>query len=87
MCGGDWEISHGGARTPELQCKTYEELLLDAAAKSVGCTKSALPKIAGYSVSDFGKVPKRVEGKFVPNPDYDEEEFKALSKQEQTSKR
>ena len=75
------------AGTPELQCKTYEEFerLLDAAAKSVGCTKSALPKVAGY----FGKVPKlkRVEGKFVPNPAYDEKEFKALPKQEQTSKR
>ena len=59
MCGGDWEISHGGprngsgrqgpvqvaiaaikARTPELQCKTYEEFerLLEAAAESVGGT-------------------------------------------------
>ena len=104
MCGGDWEISHGGARnsaarqgpvqvaiaairagTPELQCKKYEDFqrLLEAAAKSVGCTIYTLPKVPGF----FSTVPKRVEGNFVPNPAYDEEEFKALPKQEQTSKR
>ena len=104
MCGGDWEISHGGARngsgrqgpvqvaiaairagTPELQCKTYEEFerLLEAAAESVGGTKCTLPKLPGF----FSTVPKRVKGDFVPNPAYDEEVFKALPKQEQTSKR
>ena len=104
MCGGDWEISHGGARsgsgrqgpaqvaiaaikagTPELQCKTYEEFehLLEAAAKSVGGTICTLPKVPGF----FSTVPKRVKGDFVPNPAYDEEVFKALPKQEQTSKR
>ena len=104
MCGGDWEISHGGARngsgrqgpvqvaiaairagTPELQCKTYEEFerLLEAAAESVGDTKCTLPKLPGF----FNTVPKRVKGDLVPNPAYDEEVFKALPKQEQTSKR
>ena len=104
MCGGNWEISHGGARngsgrqgpvqvaiaaikagTPELQCKTYEEFerLLEAAADSVGGTICALPKVPGF----FSTVPKRVKGDFVPNPAYDEEVFKALPKQEQTSKR
>ena len=83
MCGGDWEISHGGARrgagrqgagrqgpiqvataaikagTPELQCKTYEEcqLLLKAAAESVGCTGSALPSV--LAESSFGTVPRK----------------------------
>ena len=73
------------AGTPELQCKNYEDFqrLLEAAAKSVGCTIYALPKVPGF----FSTVPKRVEGDFVPNPAYDEEEFKALPKQEQTSKR
>ena len=104
MCGGDWEISHGGPRngsgrhgplqvataaikagTPELQCKTYEEFerLLEAAAESVGGTIYSLPKVPGF----FSTVPKRVKGDFVPNPAYDEEVFKALPKQEQTSKR
>ena len=104
MCGGDWEISHGGARTsagrqgplqvataaikagtPGLQCKTYEDSqrLLEAAPKSVGCTIYTLPKVPGF----FSTVPKRVEGDFVPNTAYDEEEFNALPKQEQTSKR
>ena len=104
MCGGDWEISHGGARngsgrqgplqvaiaaikagSPELQCKMYEEFerLLEAAADSVGGTICTLPKVPGF----FSTVPKRVKGDFVPNPAYDEEVFKALPKQEQTSKR
>eukprot|EP00891_Asterochloris_glomerata_P006875 jgi/Astpho2/6875/Aster-07874 len=97
MCGGEWEIAHGGARnsagrqgpvqvaiaairagTPELQCKNYEDFqrLLEAAAKCVGCTIYTLPKVPGF----FSTVPKRVEGDFVPNPAYDEEEFKALPK-------
>ena len=42
-----------------------------------------LPKVPGF----FSTVPKRVKGDFVPNPAYDEEVFKALPKQEQTSKR
>ena len=73
------------AGTPELQRKNYEDFqrLLEAAAKSVGCTIYTLPKVPGF----FSTVPKRVEGDFVPNPAYDEEEFKALPKQEQTSKR
>ena len=102
MCGGEWEISHGGARTgagrqgpmqvataaikagtPEFQCQTYEEYerLLEAAADSVGCTKSALPMV--LAKSSFGTVPKREEG-LVRNPAYDEEEFKALPKEQQT---
>eukprot|EP00891_Asterochloris_glomerata_P008544 jgi/Astpho2/8544/Aster-05578 len=93
-----WEISHGSARngsgrqgpvqvaiaaskagTPEWQCKTYEdfERLLEAAAESVGGTKCTLPKLPGF----FSTVPKRVKGNFVPKV------FKALPKQEQTSKR
>ena len=101
MCGGDWEISHGGPRksagrqgpvqvitaaikagTPELQCKTYEESehLMEAAAESVGCSPYALPMVLGY----FGKVPKRQEGGLICNPAYDEEEFKALPKEQQT---
>ena len=104
MCGGDWEISHGGARksagrqgpvqvvtaaikagTPELQCKTYEEYksLMEAAAKSVGCSTCALPMVLGY----FGKVPKRKEGNLFRNPAYDEKEFKALPKEQQTCQR
>ena len=73
------------AGSPELQCKNYEDFqrLLEAAAKSVGCTIYTLPKVPGF----FSTVPKRMEGDFVPNPAYDEEEFKALPKQEQTSKR
>ena len=100
MSCGEWDISHGGLRksagrqgpvqvamaaikagTPELQCKTYEDLqpLLEAAAESVGCTTYDLPKVPG----SFGKVPKRVEDD-IPNPAYDEEEFKALPKEQQT---
>ena len=56
---------------------------VEAAVKSVGCTIYTLPKVLGF----FSTVPKRVEGDFVPNPAHDEEEFKALPKQEQTSMR
>ena len=106
MCGGEWEISHGGPRksagrqgpvqvvtaaimagTPEFQCQTYEEYerLLEAAADSVGCTKRALPMV--LAKSSFGTVPKLVEGNLVRNPAYDEEEFKALPKEQQTRQR
>ena len=107
MCGGEWDISHGGARngagrqgtavqvataairagTPELQCKTYDEFqrLLGAAADSVGCTKSALPRV--LAKSSFGKVPKLQEGNLICNPAYDEDEFKALPKEQQTVQR
>ena len=107
MCGGEWEISHGGARdgagrqgtavqvataaikaaTPELQCKTYEEFerLLKSAAESVGCTTSNLPKV--LAKDSFGKVPMRKDGKLIRNPAYDEEEFKALPKEQQTDQR
>ena len=106
MCGGDWEISHGGARngsgrqgpvqvaiaairagTPELQCKTYEEFerLLKAAAEGVGCTTCALPRV--LAKTSFGTVPKRKEGNLIRNPAYDEEEFKALPKKQQTIQR
>ena len=110
MCGGDWEISHGGARnsagrqgpvqvaiaaikagTPELQCKTYavpasagsrrEECGLHHIYLKVYMPK--VPEVPGF----FSTVHKRVEGDFVPNPAYDEEDFKALPKLEQTSKR
>ena len=104
MCGGDWQISHGGPRksagrqgpvqvvtaaikagTPEFQCKTYEDcqLLLEAAAESVGCTKSALPSL--LAKSSFGTVSKRVQGDLIRNPAYDEEEFKALPKEQQSA--
>ena len=104
MCGGDWEISHGGPRksagrqgpvqmvtaatkagTLELQCKTYEEYksLMEAAAKSVGCSTYALPMVLDY----FGKAPKRKEGDLIRNPAYDEKEFKALPKEQQTGQR
>ena len=78
-------IAASKAGTPELQCKTYEELkrLLETAAESVGGTICTLPKVPGF----FSIVPKRVKGDFVANPAYDEEMFKALPKQEQTSKR
>eukprot|EP00891_Asterochloris_glomerata_P007965 jgi/Astpho2/7965/fgenesh1_pg.00119_%23_14_t len=103
MCGGEWGISHGGARigpgrqgpvqvataaikagTPELQCKSYDEFqrLLEAAAESVGCTTSALPRV--LAKSSFGTVPKLKEGNLIHNPAYDEEEFKALPKEQQT---
>ena len=104
MCGGDWEILHGGLRksagrqgpvqvvtaaikagTPELQCKTYEEFkrLMEAAAESMGCSTYALPMVLGYC----DKMPKRQEGGLVRNPVYDEEEFKALPKEQQTCQR
>ena len=107
MCGGDWQISHGGLRksagrqrpvqvvtaaikagTPEFQCKTYEEYerLLEAAADSVGCTKYALPRVFAKSL-DFGTVSKREQGNLIRNPAYDEEEFKALPKEQQTRQR
>ena len=106
MCGGEWEISHGGARTgagrqrpvqvltaaikaatPELQCKMYEEFerLLKSAAESVGCTTSALPRVLAENT--FGTVPMRKAGKLICNPAYDEEEFKALPKEQQTDQR
>ena len=106
-CGGEWEISHGGARngagqqgtavqvateaikagTPECECKTYEECqsLLKAAAESVGCTGSALPSV--LAESSFGTVPMRKEGDLIRNPAYDEDEFKALPKDQQTIQR
>eukprot|EP00891_Asterochloris_glomerata_P009855 jgi/Astpho2/9855/Aster-08481 len=106
-CGGEWEISHGGARngagqqgtavqvateaikagTPECECKTYEECqsLLKAAAESVGCTGSALPSV--LAESSFGTVPMRKEGDLIRNPAYDEDEFKALPKEQQTIQR
>ena len=73
------------AGTPESPCKTHEEFerLLEAAAESVGCTESALPRVTGF----FSTVPRREAGEFIPNPAYDEEEFKALPKQKQISKR
>ena len=76
------------AGTPEFQCKTYEEYesLLEAAADSVGCTKSALPR-AFSKGSGFGTVSKRVQGDLTRNPAYDEEEFKALPKEQQTRQR
>ena len=107
MCGGEWEISHGGARngagrqgtavqvataaikaaTPELQCKTYEEFerLLKSAAESVGCTTSNLPKV--LAKDSFGKVPMHKDGKLICNPAYDEDEFKALPKEQKTVQR
>ena len=71
------------AGTPQLQCKTYEQYksLMEAAAESVGCTTYALPMVLGY----FGTVPKRQEGGLIRNPAYDEKEFKALPKEQQTS--
>ena len=70
------------AGTPELQCKTYEDLqpLLEAAAESVGCTTYDLPKVP----ASFGDVPTRVEDEWIPNLAYDEKEFKALPKKQQT---
>ena len=75
------------AGTPEFPCKTYEEFerLLEAAADSVGCTKSALPMIVAKD--SFGAVLRRMEGNMIRNPAYDEEEVKALPKKEQTDKR
>ena len=35
----------------------------------------------------FGKVPMRKDGKLIRNPAYDEEEFKALPKEQQTDQR
>ena len=75
------------AGTPELQCKTYEEFerLLKAAAESVVCTTSALPRV--LAKTSFGTVPKRKEGNLIRNPAYDEEEFKTLPKKQQTIQR
>ena len=107
MCGGDWQISHGGpkksagrqgpvqvvtaaikAGTPEFQCKTYEEYerLLEAAADSVGCTKYTLPRVFAKSLG-FGTVSKSTQGDLIRNPAYNEEEFKALPKEQQTRQR
>eukprot|EP00891_Asterochloris_glomerata_P005376 jgi/Astpho2/5376/Aster-05919 len=60
------------AGAPKSQCNTYEDVerLLKAAAESVGCTKSALPRVSG----SIGTVPKHVEGGVIPNPDYDEKD-------------
>ena len=71
--------------TPEYQCKAYEEYLalLDAAAESMGCTRSTLPRVTG----SFGNVPKREDGRPIRNPAYDEREFKALPKEQQTRER
>ena len=76
------------AGTPEFQCKTYKECqrLLEAAAESVGCTKSALPRVFSKG-SGFGTVSKCVQGDLIRNPAYDEEEFKALPKEQQTRQR
>ena len=52
---------------------------MEAATESVGCSTYALPMVLGY----FGKVPKRQEGGLIRNPAYDEEEFKALQKEQQ----
>ena len=75
------------AGTPEVECKTYEECqsLLKAAAESVGCTGSALPSV--LAESSFGTVPMRKEGDLIRNPAYDEDEFKALPKEQQTIQR
>ena len=61
----------------ELQCKTYEECqrLIEAAAESVACRKSALPRV--LAKSSFGTVPRRTKGDLICNPACDEE-FKAL---------
>ena len=76
------------AGTPEFQCKTYEECqrLLPADADSVGRTKSALPWVFSKG-SGFGTVSKCVQGDLIRNPAYDEEEFKALPKEQQTRQR
>ena len=37
--------------------------------------------------SSFGTVPKRKEGNLICNPAYDEDEFKALPKEQQTIQR
>ena len=73
------------AGAPKSQCNTYEDVerLLKAAAESVGCTKSALPRVSG----SIGTVPKHVEGGVIPNPDYDEKEFKALPEEQRTHQR
>ena len=76
------------AGTPEFECKTYEECqrLLKAAAKSVGCTGSALPSVLAQS--SFDTVPMRKEGDLIRNPAYDEDDqFKALPKEQQTTQR
>ena len=74
------------AGTPELQCKTYDEFQrLEAAAESVGCTKSVLPRVLAKST--FGKVPKLKEGNLIRNPAYDEDDFKDLPKKQQTVQR
>ena len=75
------------AETPEFQCKTYEDCqrLLQAAAESVGCLKSALPSV--LPKSSFGTVPTRVEGDLICNPAYGEDEFMALPKGQQTDQR
>ena len=37
--------------------------------------------------SSFGTVPRRKEGNLIRNPAYDEDEFKALPKDQQTDQR
>ena len=53
---------------------------MKAAAECVGCAQCSLPMVLSY----FGKVPKRKEGGLIRNPAYDEEDFKALPKEQQT---
>ena len=71
----------------QFQCKMYHEFqrLLEAAAKSVGFSKSALPSVVAKS--SFGTVPMRKEGNLIRNPAYDEDDFMALPKEQQTDQR
>ena len=52
----------------------------------MGCTKYTLPRVFAKSLG-FGTVTKRMQGDLICNPAYDEEEFKALPKEQQTRQR
>ena len=96
--GNDHVHFPGRALDDKAQCKWSQQLsrqelqnfnerrmrsskrLMEAAAVSVGCSTYALPMVLGY----FGKVPKRQESGLICKPAYDEEDFKALPKEQQT---
>eukprot|EP00891_Asterochloris_glomerata_P007765 jgi/Astpho2/7765/Aster-07604 len=81
MCGGDWEISHGGARNSAGRQGPVQV--------AIAAIRAGTPELQCKNYEDFQRLLEAAakSGDFVPNPAYDEEEFKALPKQEQTSKR
>eukprot|EP00891_Asterochloris_glomerata_P006779 jgi/Astpho2/6779/Aster-07224 len=88
-----------GTETGSVEIKTFNESKADAGAalglKGLGDYRSLYvnnnahanhrPKDPEHRTVEFMSFGKREAGELIPNPAYDEEEFKALPKQEQTS--